>query len=173
MAPTSINTLLSRDDDPSLGELFHHFPTTLWRFFKLFVFGLSLVLAFFAIVFVVIFMMLKIYTYGPDLVKGLTSIKMREVMEGSKDQIRRLRRIEWLDKIWVWLKGDSSREKAGAVDAEELRRLDSHDREGRQGSVGGETLLGDEEVEDEDSNGQVSSEEEVELGSEDYMNGKA
>ena len=173
MAPTSINTLLSRDDDPSLGDLFRHFPATLWRFFKLFVFGLSLVLAFFAIVFVVIFMMLKIYTYGPDLVKGLTSVKMREVMEGSKDQIRRLKRIERLDKMWVWLKGGSPRGKAGAVDAEELRRLDSHDGEGRQGGVGGETLLGDEEVEDEDSNGQVSSEEEVELDSEDYMNGKA
>ena len=173
MAPTSIHTLLSRDDDPSLGELFHDFPTALWRLFKLFVFGLSLILAFFAIIFVITVVILKIYTYGPDLVKGLTSVKMREVTEGSKEQIRRLRRIEWLDKMWVWLKGGRPREKAGALDAEELRRLNSHDGEGRQGSVGGETLLGDEEVEDKDSNGQASSKGEMKLGSEDYVKGKA
>ena len=105
--------------------------------------------------------------------KGLTSVKMREVTEGSRERIGRLRRIKLLDKMWVWLKGGRPSEKAGAIDAEELRRLNSHDGEGRQGSVGGETLLGDEEVEDEDSDGQAGKKEEMELDSEDYIDGKA
>ena len=93
-------------------------------------------------------------------------------MVWSRERIWRSRRIEWLDKTWEWLKCGSHRRKAGAVHAEDLRRRDSHDGEGREGSIGGETLLGDEEVEDEDENGQTS-EEEMELNSEDYMNGKA
>ena len=172
MAPTSIHTLLSRDDDPSLGELIHHFLAELWKLFKDTVLGLSIILAFFAIIFVVISVIFKIYTYGSDLVKGLTSVKMREIMEWSRERIWRSRRIEWLDKTWEWLKDGSLRRKAGAVHAEDLRRLDSHDGEGREGSIDGETLLGDEEVEDEDENGQTS-EEEMELNSEDYMNGEA
>ena len=173
MAPTSIHTILSRDNDSSLGEMFQHFPATLWKFFKDFVIGLSVILAFFAIIFAVFLTFLWIYTYGPDLVKGLTRVSMREATEGLREQIWRLRRIQGLDRMWVWLKGGSPRKKAGAVDAEELSRLDSHDGEGREGSVGGETLLDDEEVQDKDENGQASKMEEMELDSEDYMNGEA
>ena len=57
----------------------------------------------------------------------------------------------WILNICTYvLKGGSPREKAGAVDAEELRRLNSHDGELGEGSVGGETLVEDEEDEDED-----------------------
>lgn len=85
-----------------------------------------------------------------------------------------MERIWRLDRIWVWVKGGRVRGKDGGVDAEELRHLDSHDdgEEGREGSVGGETLLDDEEVGDGDEDGQASKEE-MKRDSEDYMNGEA
>ena len=173
MAPTSTHTILFRDNDPSLGELFHHFPATLWKFLKDFVFGLSVILAFFAIIFAVVLVFLWIYTCGPDLIKGLTRVRIRENTKGPRERIWRLRRIQGLDRMWVWLKGGGPRGKAGVVDVEELRCLDSCDGEGREGSVGGETLLDDEEVLEKDEDGQASKMEGMELNNEDCMNGEA
>ena len=72
----------------------------------------------------------------------------------------------------MWLKSGSPRGKARAVDAEELKRLDSHDGVGRDSSVVRETLLDDEEVQDGDEDGQASKMEEMELDSKDYINSK-
>ena len=89
--------------------------------------------------------------------KGLTSVRMSKIAEGPRERIFGWRRI------WVWLNGGKARGKAEAADAEELRRLDSQDGEGREGSVGGETLLNDEDVEDGDENEQASKKDEIEL----------
>ena len=152
MAPTPIHAIFSRDYDASLAELFHEFPAVLWTLFKAVIFDLSVILAFFAILFAIFCVFLWIYIRVPDLIRGLTWLRIREVAEGPRERIWRWRKIG-LDRIWAWLKGGSSGGKAGDVYAEELRRLDSHDGEGREGSVSGETSLDGEEAEDEDENG--------------------
>ena len=96
---------------------------------------------------------------------------MREIAEWSKERIWHLRETG-LDWMWEPPEGGSPGEKAGAVEAEELRRLDSHDGGGRKGSVGWETSL-DEEAEVEDENGQESKKEGMEPDSKDYTNGDA
>ena len=108
--------------------------------------------------------------YGTFLVKGLSELRAREFTEGPRERIWRLRRIERLDRMWVWLKGGGPRAKVENVDDEELRPLDNHDCEGREGSVGGDTLLDGEESEDEGENGQASKKEGMELDSEGHMN---
>ena len=146
MAPTFIHAPLSLNDDPSLGvrQMLQHFPATLWSLFYV-----GVVIVFF------------------------TLVISANILEGSRERTWCLRRMEWLDKMWAWLKGGNPREKAGAIDPEELRRLISHDGEGREGSVGGETLVDDEEVKDEDEDEyEQASKEEMELDSEGYMNGE-
>ena len=74
-------------------------------------------------------------------------------MKGWREKAGRVGRIERLDRIWIWLKRRTTGLEAEVVDIEELEHLDSHDGEGREGSVSGETLFESEDDEDGDEQG--------------------
>lgn len=88
-------------------------------------------------------------------------------MEGWREKLGCVGRIERLDRMWTWLKLRSAGGKAEVADTEELEHLDGHDAEGREGSVSGETLF--ESEDDEDGEKPVRKKEDTELDSEDYM----
>ena len=154
MAPTSIKTLLSRDNDPSLRQLFHVLPATVWSIFKVVIFGASLIFAVFAIIFAVFFVSSAIYLM-------LKSVNLKAIIEGSREKLKCLR-------------GRNTSSMAEADDAEELRHLGTHDSDEREGSVGGETLFEGQGNEDGEDDGiGHANKEEMELDSEDYMKGEA
>lgn len=128
------------------------------------IFGLSILLAIAAIIFGIIILVVSILTYGPNFVTWMRSRGLKDIMEGSRKNFERLGRIERVDRIWKWLKCRSAGTESEAVDAEELTHLGSHDDEGREGSVGGETLFEGEE--DEDGDGHGRKKEEMELDTE-------
>lgn len=134
-------------------------------------FGFSLIFALFALIAGTFLLVFFVGMYVPIVTQWLRSGEWREAVEGWREQVRRLRRIERVDRMWNWFECRSVRGKGEAVDAEELERLGSHDGEGREGSVGGETLFEGEEDEDGggDGDGQARKEEEMDLESEDYM----
>lgn len=126
-------------------------------------------LAIYAIIMGVFFAFASLVWYVPDTIRLLRSGEWKKNLEDWREKIARLGRIERLDRMWKWLKLRSAGGEPEVVEAEELEHLDSHDAEGREGSVGGETLF---ESEDEDGDGQARKKEEMDLGSEDYMEGK-
>lgn len=168
MAPNPPQPPLPRDD-PSLAELFHHFPAKVWLLIKMVMFGLSIMLALVTIIFGIFYLVTYVCIHGPDAVEWLRSGKWRELVKGCSETVGRLRRIERVDRLWKWFECRNARGEAEAVDAEELEHLGSHEGEGREGSVGGETLFDGEEGEDGD--GEARKKEEMELDSEDYMKG--
>lgn len=169
MAPTSLHALLPRDN-PSLGELFHHFPAKVWLLLKLVIFGVAILLTLYAIILGTFFAFAWIGIYAPNVIGWLRGGKWREVVEGWREKVGLLKKIEMVDRMWKWLKSWSPRGKAEAVDAEELEHLDGgHDGEGREGSVGGDTLFEGEE--DGVGDGQAKKED-MELDSEDCKEGK-
>ena len=168
MAPTSLHSLIPRND-PSLGEMFHHFPAKVWMLIKAMLFGAALIAALLAILFGGIGLVMVINLYGWDFIRWLRSGEWREV-EGWREKAWRLGRIERVNRMWKWLECRRSGGEAGTVDDEELQRLGSHDGDGGEGSVGGETLF--EGDEDEDGDGEARKKEEMELNSEDYMTGE-
>lgn len=169
MAPTSLHVLVPRDG-PSVGELFHQFPARVWLITKLIIFGLCIMLALCAIIFGVCFAFASLVFCVRITIESLKSGKARTIVEDWREKVGRLGRIERLDRTWKWLKRMSARGEAEVVDAEELEHLDSLDAEGRESSVGGETLFGSEE--DEDGDRQANKKEKMDLDSEDYMEGK-
>ena len=85
-------------------------------------------------------------SYGPGVIEWLRGGKWREVGQGWRDNLGRLRKIERVDRIWTWLERRRVRNEVDeVVDEAELERLDSGEGEG---SVGGETLFEGEENED-------------------------
>ena len=69
----------------------------------------------------------------------------REVGQGWRDNLERLRKIERVDRMWTWLERMRGKNEIAEVDDEaELERLNSGEGEG---SVGGETLFEGEENE--------------------------
>ncbi len=169
MPVASVHPLLPRSD-PSLGELFRHFPAQVWRIFKLIIFGFSIIFAIFAIITGVIALFMSIYVYGPYLIEWLKSGKYKELIKRSREKVGRLKAIERFHSAWDWLKSRSAGANAESVDAEELRPLEGRDSQGRESSVGGETLFEGDEVEDGDE--EARKNDEVELDSEDYMKGE-
>lgn len=118
-------------------------------------------LALYAIVVGIFFSFASLVIYVPETIRVLRSGKWRHIVEGWREKAGHVRRM---------LKRRNAGGDAEAVDAEELEHLGSHDAEGREGSVGGETLFESEEDEEED--GQARKKEEMDLDSEDYMEGK-
>ena len=84
-----------------------------------------------------------IISYGPGVVEWVRVAKWREVGQGWRDNLGRLRKLERVDRIWTWVERMRGKNEIDEVDDEaELERLDSGEGEG---SVGGETLFGSEE----------------------------
>ena len=125
--------------------------------FKTIIFGVSIMLVLFAMIVAIILLLLGSYSYGPDVIRWLRSRNWREVVEVSREKIRRLRRIERVDRMWKWFEHRNARGEADAFVTEELEHLGSYDGEGREGSVGGETLFEGEG--DEHGDGQAKKEE--------------
>ena len=173
MPVVSVHPLVPRND-PSLGELFRHFPAQVWRIFKLIIFGFSLIFAIFAIITGVVALFMSIYVYGPYLIAWLKvwlkSGKYKELIKRSREKVGRLKATERFHSAWNWLKSQSATANAESVDAEELRPLEGRDSQERESSVGGETLF--EGDEDEDGDEEARKNDEVELDSEDYMKGE-
>lgn len=169
MAPTPLHVLMPRND-PSLGELFHHFPAKVWKLIKLLLFGLSLVAALFALVFGCFFLFSCTCIYGPHVINWLKSGKWWEVVDRWGKEVRRVSRNERIERVWRWVKDKSARREAGAVDTEELEHLSVRDSEERESSPDGKTLP--ESDQDEDGNGQATIKEEMELDSEDNLDVK-
>lgn len=146
MAPTSLHALLPRHY-PSLGEMFHQFPAKVWLILKEIIFGLAIILALVGFILVIISIFVGIRIYGPHVVNRLRGGEWRDVVEGLREKVGRLRKIERVDRMWKWLERRMARTDTDkAVSAATLELLDS--REG-EGSVGGETLFEGEEDEDE------------------------
>ena len=146
MSPISIHILLPRND-PSLGQLFHRFPAQVWTLVKSIIFGFALILALVAVLFGIIMSVWLIFSFAPTLLNWLISMSWKEVMERWREKFESLKRTERFNRMWGWLRFRSAGAEDGAVDVEELRHLDSLDCEGREGSVGGETLFEGEEDE--------------------------
>lgn len=128
-------------------------------------------LALFAVIFGVFYLFVYVCIHGPDAVKWLRSGKWKEAVEGCREKVGRLRRIERVDRLWNWFECRNFRAEAEVFDVEELEHLGSCEGEGREGSVGGETLFDGEEGEDGDE--RARKEEEMEMDGEDYIKGKA
>lgn len=128
------------------------------------------VVAIYGVIIGICFVFTALVIYAPVTIKWMKSGEWRKSVEGWREKIGRVGRIERLDRIWTWLKLKSAGWKAEVVDTEELEHLDSHDAEGREGSVSGETLF--ESEGDEDGDEQVRKKEEMDLDSEDYMVGE-
>ena len=91
MAPTSLHVLLPRND-PSLREIFRHFPAKVWMVFKSILFGLALIAAVCA-VFIGGFLLIVItYRCGWEFLRWLRDVKWRE-------KAGHLRRIERIDRL--------------------------------------------------------------------------
>lgn len=125
--------------------------------FKFIIFGFSIMLALFAMIVATILLLLGIYSYGPDVINWLRTRNWREIVEVSREKVGRLRKIERVDRMWKWFECRNARGEAGTFVAEELEHLGSYDGEGREGSVGGETLFEGEG--DEHGDGQAKKEE--------------
>ena len=144
MAPTSSRVLLPRND-PSLAELFSHFPAKVWLLLKSLIFGVALLAALSGVIFGIYCFVMLMISYGPGVIEWLRGAKWREVGQEWRDNLGRLRKIERVDRIWTWLERRRGKNEIDDVDDEaELERLDSGEGEG---SVGGETLFEGEEDE--------------------------
>ena len=152
MAPTSLHTLIPRND-PSLGELFNHFPAKVWRLCKFILLGVCLMLAIYAIIIGICFIFASLAIYVPRIISLMKNGEWRRSVKGWREKAGRVGRIERLDRIWIWLKRRTTGGEAEVVDIEELEHLDNHDSEGREGSVSGETLFESEDDEDGDEQG--------------------
>ena len=82
-------------------------------------------------------------SYGSGVIEWLRDAKWRELGQGWRDNLGRLRKLERVDRIWTWVERMRGKNKSDGIDDEaELERLDSGEGEG---SVGGETLFESEE----------------------------
>lgn len=178
MAPTSLHTLLPRDN-PSLGQLFEHFPAKVWLLLKFIIFGTAILLALYAIIlgavsayFGIRLSFAWIVINAPKFIDWLRSGEWREVGVGWREKVGRLEKIEMVGRMLKLMKSWSTRRNAEAVDAEELEHLDgSHESDGREGSVSGETLF--EGDEDGGGDGQARKKEDIVSDSEVCKEGKA
>ena len=145
MAPSSSRALLTRNN-PSMAELFSDFPAKVWLLFKYLIFGVALMVALYGLIFGIYCFVMLMISYGPVVIEWLRGAKWREVGQGWRDNLGRLRKLERVDRIWTWVERMRGKNEIDEVDDEaELERLDSGEGEG---SVGGETLFEDEENEE-------------------------
>ena len=130
-----------------MAELFSHFPAKVWLLFKYLIFGVALMVAVYGLIFGIYCFIMLMINYGPGVVEWLRGAKWREVGQGWRDYLGRLRKLERVDRIWTWVERMRGKNEIDEVDDEEaeLERLDSGEGEG---SVGGETLFEDEENEE-------------------------
>ena len=145
MAPSSSRTLLTRND-PSMAQLFSNFPAKVWLLFKYVIFGVALMVALYGLIFGIYCFVMLMVSYGPGVIEWLRNARWREVGQGWRGNLERLRKIEWIDRIWTRLERMRGKSEIVGVDDEaEMERLDSGEGEG---SVGGETLFEGEENEE-------------------------
>ena len=100
MAPSRSRALLTRNN-PSMAELFSDFPAKVWLLFKYLIFGVALMVALYGLIFGIFCSVMLMISYGPFVIEWLRGAKWREVGQGWRDTLGRLRKLERVDRIWT------------------------------------------------------------------------